>query len=91
MRFHKHLFGLTVSRIVANAVHKYGLKEFAFLVLEIIPQESNQLDNNVVVREDFYLQSLKPNYNIAPLASNTTGCTHSAESIAKMRKNYSEE
>lgn len=76
MRFHKHLFGLTGSRIVANAVRKYGLKEFAFLVLEIIPQESNQLDNNIVdllAREDFYLQSLKPSYNIAPLASNTAG------------------
>lgn len=40
MRFHKHLFSLQGSKLVANAVTKYCLCEFAFLVLEVIPEES---------------------------------------------------
>ena len=38
-----------------------------------------------------YLETLKPEYNIAPLASNSLGWKHSEESLAKMRENYSEE
>ena len=37
-RFHKHLFSLVGSKVVASAVSKYGLAEFAFLVLEIVPK-----------------------------------------------------
>jgi hypothetical protein len=35
----RHLFAYTGSVLVANAVKKYGLNEFVFLVLEIVPQE----------------------------------------------------
>jgi len=91
MRFHKHLFSLTGNKRIANAVNKYGLSEFAFLVLEIVPQE-NKTDSTLLLnREDYYLESLKPEYNIAPLASNSIGWKHSSESLTKMRENYSEE
>lgn len=91
MRFHKHLFSLAGNKRVANAVNKYGLSEFAFLVLEIVPQE-NKTDSTLLLnREDYYLESLKPEYNISPLASNSIGWKHSEESLAKMRENYSEE
>ena len=40
MRFHKHLFSFTGNKRVANAVNKYGLSEFAFLVLEVVPQQN---------------------------------------------------
>jgi len=33
----KHLFSCTGNKRVANAVKKYGLSEFAFLILEIVP------------------------------------------------------
>ena len=36
MRMNKHLFSLIGSVRVANAVKKYGLTEFAFLLLEIV-------------------------------------------------------
>jgi len=39
MRMHKHLFSLIGSVLVANDVKKYGLQEFSFLVLEIVPQD----------------------------------------------------
>lgn len=38
MRLYKHLFALISIVHVANAVKKYELYEFAFLVLEIVPQ-----------------------------------------------------
>ena len=91
MRFHKHLFSFTGNKRVANAVNKYGLSEFAFLVLEIVPQK-DKIDSTLLLnREDYYLETLKPEYNIAPIASNSLGWKHSEESLAKMRENYSEE
>jgi len=72
MRFRRkaHLFSFTGNKRVANAVNKYGLSQFAFLVLEVVPQE-NKTDSTLLLnREDYYLQTLKPQYNIAPLTSN---------------------
>lgn len=76
---------------MANAVNKYGLSEFAFLVLEIELQEDKTDSTLLLNREDYYLETLKPEYNITPLASNSVGWKHSEESLAKMRENYSEE
>lgn len=90
-RFHKHLFSLSGNKRVANAVYKYGLSEFAFLVLEIVPQEDKMDSTLLINREDHYLETLKPEYNIARLASNSLGWKHSKESLTKMRENYSEE
>lgn len=69
----KHLYSLTVNTRIANAVKKYGLQEFAFLVLEIVPQNISVNVRTLLDREDFYIQELNPEYNIAPLASNFTG------------------
>lgn len=90
MRFHKHLFSFTGNKRVANAVNKYGLSVFAFLVLEM-PQEEKTDSTLLLNREDYYLKTLKPEYNIAPLASNSIGWKHSEESLSKMRENYSDE
>ena len=91
MRMHKHLFSFIGSVLVANAVKKYGLKEFAFLVLEIVPQDETVDVTTLINREDYYIQELKPEYNIVLQATNFVGWKHSDESIKKMRENYSEE
>ena len=91
MRMHKHLFSLIGNIRVANAVKKYGLQEFAFLVLEIVPQDETVDVTTLLNREDYYIQELKPEYNIAPQATNSVGWKHSEESRQKMRDNYSEE
>ena len=95
MRFHRHLFAHTGNVLVANAVKKYGLNEFVFLVLEIVPQEeesnNTQKSTALLNREDHYIQTLCPEYNIAPLASNSSGWNHTEETKEKMRENYSEE
>lgn len=91
-RFHKHLFRGTGSAIVHAAVLKYGLSNFAFVVLELIEGgKSIEYNNNLLMREDHYLLILKPIYNIAPKAGNTLGVKHSNETKAKMKLNYSSE
>lgn len=73
MRFYKHLFSFAGNKRVANAVNKYGLSNFAFLVLEIVPQKDKMDSTLLLNREDYYLKKLKPKYNIIPLASNSIG------------------
>lgn len=91
-RFHKHLFGGTGSVITYAAVLKYGLSNFAFIVLEStegpITEERNK---ELLMREDHYLSTLRPIYNIALKAGNTLGVKHSNETKAKMKINYSSE
>ena len=72
----KHLFSLIGSVLVANAVKKYGLQEFAFLVLEIVPQDETVYVTTLLNREDYYIQELKPEYNIAPQATNSEDWKH---------------
>lgn len=91
MRFYKHLFSLTGNKRVGNAVTQYGLAQFVFLILEIVPEQNKENSIILIQREDHYLKSIKPEYNIAIIASNSTGWKHSEESINKIRKNYSEE
>lgn len=91
-RFHKHLFGGSGSKLVWAAVSKYGLANFAFVVLETVPTVESQEDNkDLLDREDHYISILTPTYNIAPKAGNTFGIKHTDETKAKMRLNYSSE
>lgn len=91
-RFHKHLFGRTGSIITYAAVLKYGLSNFAFIVLETTKSPINEESNKeLLMREDHYLSTLRPIYNIALKAGNTLGVKHSNETKAKMKINYSSE
>jgi group I intron endonuclease len=91
-RFHKHLFGFSGNQILAAAVQKYGLSNFAFIVLETLPNVVSKEENKELLSlEDKYLNTLKPIYNIAPIAGNTLGVKHSDATKAKMKLNYSSE
>ena len=91
-RFHKHLFGGTGSKIVYATVLKYGLSNFAFVVLESVMNENNEENNQIVLmREDHYLSTLKPIYNIAPNAGNTLGVKHTERTKTNMKIYYSSE
>ena len=91
-RFHKHLFGLNGSKLVAAAVAKYGLDNFAFVVVDTIPSVVKQEDNKALLEmEDHYIQRLLPDYNIAAQAGNTFGVKHTEDTKLKMRINYSSE
>lgn len=98
-RFHKHLFGLNGSKLVAAAVLKYGLSNFVFIVLAILFENKSKQptvitkENNpeLLNLEDHYITTLTPIYNIALNASNTLGVKHTEATKTKMRLNYSSE
>jgi len=91
-RFYRHLINLTGSQIVKLAVRKYGLDNFAFIILELFPEEVNRENNKKLLDlEDFYLKSLLPNYNILTEAGSSFGYKHTEIDRIKMKANYSEE
>lgn len=61
-RYCNHLINFTGSKILKNAVKKYGLKNFSFVILELFPEVINRENNKKLLNlEDFYLKSLLPN------------------------------
>lgn len=91
-RFSNHLFHFNGSKIVKNAVKKYGISSFAFMVLELFPEIVNKENNKKLLDlEDFYLKSLLPNYNILTEAGSSFGYKHSEITRIKMKTNYSEQ
>ena len=91
-RFRKHLFNFTGSKIVKAAVKKYGIYNFAFMILHVFPKVVTKENNKELLNlEDYYLKSLLPDYNIVTEAGNTFGYKHSEITRIKMVENYSPE
>jgi group I intron endonuclease len=91
-RFTNHLFNLNGSKVLKNAVKKYGISSFAFIVLELFTEIVNKENNKKLLNlEDFYLKSLLPNYNILTEAGSSFGYKHSEITRINMKSNYSEE
>ena len=89
-RFSRHLINITGSKIVKLAVKKYKLSNFAFLILELFPEIVNKENNKKLLdREDFYLKSMLPNYNILTEAGSSFGYKHTELDRIKMKSNYS--
>lgn len=90
-RFSRHLINFNGSKIVKNAVKKYKLPSFAFMVLELYPEVINERNNKDLLNlEDFYLKSLLPNYNILTEAGSSFGFKHTDLTRIKMKANYSD-
>ena len=91
-RFYRHLINLTGSKIVKLAVRKYGIENFAFIIVELFPEKVNKENNKKLLNlEDFYLKSLLPNYNILTEAGNNFGYKHTEIDRIKMKASYSDE
>ena len=89
-RFSNHLLYFKGSKTVKNAVRKYKLDNFAFLILELFPEIVNQENNKKLLDlEDFYLKSLLPNYNILTEAGSSFGYKHTELARIKMKNNFS--
>lgn len=67
------------KRIIDKALLKYGYSNFSFEILEYCTRE------NVLVREQYYMDLLNPVYNIVEKAGSTLGYKHSDEVREKMR------
>jgi len=91
-RFSNHLFNFHGSKVVKNAVKKYGISSFAFMVLELFPEIVNKENNKKLINlEDFYLKTLLPNYNILTEAGSSFGYKHTEITRINMKTNYSVE
>jgi group I intron endonuclease len=91
-RFTNHLFNFNGSKVVKNAVKKYGIFSFAFIILELFPETVNKENNKRLLDlEDFYLKSLLPNYNILTEAGSSFGYKHTEITRLNMKAHYSEE
>lgn len=89
IRFHKHLFGGTGNKPLWNAVQKYGLENFAFLVIDEIPDFTSDMNQQLLDLETAYIAAYG-DYNIAREAGNTLGVTHTEAQREAMRANYSQ-
>ncbi len=59
--------------------NKYGGDAFEFSILEIV-----QEIENVISREQYWIDTLKPEYNLAPVAGNNIGSKRSEETRKKL-------
>jgi len=90
-RFSNYLTYFRGSKILKHAVRKYKLSSSAFLVLELFPEVVTKENNKQLIdREDFYLRTLLPNYNILTEAGSTFGYKHTEMDRLKMKTNYSQ-
>jgi group I intron endonuclease len=78
IRFDSQIKGSRSNILLQNAINKYNLSDFIFIVFEYCEQE------DLILREQFYMDSLKPEYNILKVAGSLLGYIHSEESIAKI-------
>ncbi len=91
-RFSNHLIYFRGSKLVKNAVKKYGLENFAFLVLDLYPNVVTKENNKELLDlEDKYLKLLLPNYNILTEAGSSFGYKHTEIDRIKMKEIYSDE
>lgn len=76
----KHLrHGVHANRHLGRSFERYGEAAFIFSVLEPIDNPCQ-----FIVREQHYLDMLKPEYNILPMAGSPLGCHRSSETCMRM-------
>lgn len=64
---------------ILRALSKYGMANFELLILEYTDSE------NLIACEQKWIDLLKPEYNLNPLARNSKGYKHTIETLEKMR------
>ena len=67
------------NRPIDRALLKHGFSNFSLEILEYCNED------NVLKREQYFIDLMKPEYNIVQTAGSTLGYKHTPESLAKMR------
>lgn len=84
-RWKKHLAmlrrGIHDNKHLQSTFDKYGEKVFMFDVLAFVLQKED-----LIPIEQFFINALKPEYNIAPMAGSQLGLKHSKEAKRKISK-----
>ena len=66
------------NRHLQNAWNKYGRDCFVFSVIEYCDKEI------LIQREQFYIDTMRPEYNLSPVAGNSLGVKHTDEMRARV-------
>jgi hypothetical protein len=69
----------TFSSLIYRALLKYGYSNFSLEILEYCEEK------DLLAREQYYLDTLKPEYNLLKIAGSWAGYKHSDETLAKMK------
>ncbi len=80
---HKHrlIKGTHANNILQNFVNKYGIDTIYFEILESVEL------GKLIEREQYYIDTLKPEFNILPKAGSSAGTIMSEEQKLKISKN----
>ena len=95
MRFRNHcIHGTGSNTILQRAINKYGLDSFNFYILEYYPgfvhkENFKEAHLKLLERETYYIQLLKPRYNMLQQGGSSLGYKHTEETKLKMKLNYS--
>lgn len=82
-RFRVHISSIgSVNLPLYNALNKYGINNFAFLIL----QYCDPVEEICLGLEQSFLDLYKPAYNILKLAGSSQGFRHSPATILKLKK-----
>lgn len=76
------------KRYINNVLLKYGYSAFSLTILEYIDITNMSKDNAkklILNREQHYIDTLKPEYNILKIVGSSAGYKHSEESLKLMR------
>jgi group I intron endonuclease len=65
--------------LISKALIKYGYGNFSLEILEYCDR------SNVLLREQYYLDLFKPEYNLLKIAGSNLGYIHTENTLAKMR------
>lgn len=68
------------SRPILSAFLKYGLVNFAFIVIEVVDIDLNHIE----ARETYWIKHIKPEYNATKDAARNVGSSHSSETELAM-------
>ncbi len=89
IRFSTHISELNSNthsnKHLQNAWNKYGKENFLFEILESVENKENLL-----LREQYYFDTLNPEYNICKKAGNNLGIKYSEESRKKISENHAD-
>jgi hypothetical protein len=77
LRFQDHIKGSRSNVLLQNAINRYTLNDFVFILFEYCEPK------DLISREQFYINSLSPEFNILQIAGSSLGYKHSEESLAK--------
>jgi len=66
------------SSYMQNHVNKYGVNDLKFSIVEFCEKE------NLIVREQYYIDTLKPQFNIMPIAGSNLGYKFTEEAKLKV-------